>query len=131
MANIVVQFSGPEGISKPDSEAIKFPFALVSSEYVGTPRQTSETKSGRISVEITGSLMAVWRLEKSKLSKVLFQFAKEHLEKMLKQGKFEPDTKVTLNTGTHKGSCPFDPRFVEEPDGATLEIEVKRPIGFI
>jgi hypothetical protein len=50
---------------------------------------------------------------------------------MLKQGKFEPDTKVTLNTGTHKGSCPFDPRFVEEPDGATLEIEVKRPIGFI
>jgi hypothetical protein len=75
--------------------------------------------------------MAVWRLEKSKLSKVLFQFAKEHLEKMLKQGKFEPDTKVTLNTGTHKGSCPFDPRFVEEPDGATLEIEVKRSIGFI
>jgi len=134
MPTVIAKFGTPENVSAPglDGKAIRFPCAFIDAQHLGTPRQTSETKSVRITVEISGSLMAVWGLKQSDLIKVLFKIAKEHLEKLLKKSeKMERDIKVTVNTYTHKGPCALDPQFIDDPNGATIQVEVTRPIGFI
>jgi type I restriction enzyme, S subunit len=35
-----------------DARSMRFPFSLVEAQYVGTPRQSSQTKSGRVTVDI-------------------------------------------------------------------------------
>lgn len=134
MAIVVATFGTPEDVTTPgfDGKSVRFPVALIDAQYLGTPRQTSETKSGRITVEITRSLLAVWALSSADLVKVLFQLAKEHLEKLIKNSEqIGPDVKVEVNSYTHKGPCPFDPQFIEEPRGVTVQLEISRPIGFV
>ncbi len=128
------QFQTPEDISAPglDGRAIRFRCLLIDAQKIGTPQQTSETKEIRITVEISDSLIVLSNLKGSDLIKVLFQIAKEHFQKVLKNTPpIERDIKVIVNTYTHKGPCPYDREFIEEPNGATVQIELNRPIGFI
>ncbi len=134
MTSINVKFDTPEVIPNTGfaGEEIRFPYSFIGAQYTGTPRQTAKTENGRIIVDISGTIMAIWKLSQSDLIKVLFQIAKEHLEKSLRNSEQrEQDIKVEVNSYTYNDACPYDPQFIEEPDGATIQIEVKRPIGFL
>lgn len=134
MTVAIAQFEKPLEITAPgfDGRSVRFPFTLVDAAYVGTPRQSSQTKSARIVVEASGSLLAVWAVSGTDVERVLFQIAKEHLVSVLEKGLgVGQDLKVLMTTHTHPGPCPFDIALIKDPDGAVVEIEVHRPIGFI
>lgn len=102
---------------------------MVDRDDMGTPRQLSKTKSGRIRVEVSDSCIKTWDLGDSELIKVTFEIAKEHLTAALNSGAWSAgELDITF---THRGSCPFDPALIQEPAGAVVEIEIKRRIGFI
>jgi hypothetical protein len=106
--------------------------ALIDQDDMGTPRQPTKTRSLRVRVEVSDSRITTWSLEASDLIKVVFEIAKEHLTATLTAGTWKGgDLEVAVNTYTHKGPCPFDPRLIQDPAGAVSEIEIKRPIGFI
>jgi hypothetical protein len=130
----VVTFDTPQDIGAPglDGKLFRFPFSAIEAQHIGTPRQSANTTHGRIAVEASGSLMAVWRLSSQDFVKALFQLAKEHLAALLQSaGSVAGDIKLVIGTYTHPGACPFDIAAIEEPDGAVITLEVSRKIGFI
>ena len=134
MPVIVATFGRPEDITNPsfDGKVFRFPATLIDRDDIGTPRQPSKTKSVRIRAEISDSRIKTWGLVDTDLVKVMFEIAKEHLTATLSSGSWKnSDLEVTVNNYTHKGPCPFDPTLIQEPAGAVVEIDVKRPIGFI
>ncbi len=88
MTVVVVQFGNLSDITTPgfDGRSMRFPFSLVEAQYIGTPQQSFQTKSGRVTVETSGTLLAVWGINDQGLPKVLFQIAKEHLLSELRAG---------------------------------------------
>ena len=134
MAVIIATFDKPEDITSPgfDGKIFRFPVAVIDRDDVGTPRQPSKTKLLRIRAEISRTRIVTWGLAENDLIKIVFEITKEYLTVALKSGTWNGgDFEVTINTYTHKGACPFDPALIQEPAGAVVEIEVKRPIGFI
>lgn len=134
MITLVAQFGAPQDVTSPglDGKVFRFSFSAIEAEHIGTPRQSLQTMTGRISVEISDSVIAVWRLSATELIKALFQVAKEHLASVLqKSGKVIGDIKITINSSTHSGPCPFDVGLIEEPEGAVVKVEVSRQIGFV
>ena len=130
---IEARFGAPEDITRPgdDRKSIRFPYVFVDEQFVETPRQTAETKNGRITVNIIDGRVQNWQLSQPNLNKVLFQIAKEHLEQRLRNTeRIDQDITVNVNTKTHTKIPPYDPQFIEEPDGATIQFEVKNSIGF-
>jgi len=115
-----------------DGKVLRFPFSAIEAEHIGTPRQSASTAQGRIAVEASGSLIAVWNLAGRDLVKALFQLAKEHLAGLLQDsGSIAGDIKLVISTYTHPDACPFDIAAIEEPDGAVITLDVSRKIGFI
>ncbi|MGH8588337.1 MAG: hypothetical protein ACREXX_03040 [Gammaproteobacteria bacterium] len=134
MSVLIVRFEKPSDITAPgfDGRVIGFPLTLIDAAYVGQPRQSSQTQSGRVVVEASGTLLAVWAVSDSDVEKVLFQIAKEHLVSTLESGaSLGQDLKVDVNTYTYPGPCPFDTALIEDPHGAVVQIEFNRPIGFV
>jgi hypothetical protein len=134
MPVIVAAFGEPEDITNPgfDGRVLRFPVTVIDRDDIGTPRQPSKTKSFRIRAEVSDGRVRRWSLRENDLIKVIFEIVKEHLSASLTSGAWKgDDLELKLNTCTHKGSCPFDPTLIQEPAGAVVEIEIKRPIGFI
>ena len=134
MPVIFATFGKPEDITNPgfDGKVFRFPVALIDSDDIGTPRQSSKMMSVRIRAEVSDSRIKTWGLGDTDLVKVVFEIVKEHLIATLNSGAWKgSDLGVMINMSTHKGPCPFDPILIQELDGAVVEIEVKRPIGFI
>lgn len=134
MSTWVVTFGTPQDISAPglDGRVFRFPFSVIEEQCIGTPCQSANALHGRIAVEASGSLIGVWGLAGHDLIKALYQLAKEHLEALMQNGdSVVGDIKLVVNTFTHPGTCPFDIAATEEPDGATVRLEVSREIGFI
>lgn len=134
MPVIVITFGLPEDITNPgrDGKIFRFPFEWIDRDDIGTPRQPSRIRPARISVEIADSRIQTWGLGQVDLIKVLFEIAKEYLTTTLSSGTWQGgDLNVAVNTRTHKGPCPFDPALIQQPAGAVVEIEVRRPIRFI
>lgn len=133
MTTQIAEFGAPQDVTPSglDGRAYRFPFALISGEHVGTPRQKSATKHCRITVEASRSLITVWDLSEDHLVKARFQVAKEHLVKLLEGAtSIDAEIKVAIHTRTHRGRCPFDISLIEELDGSVVQFEVARPIGF-
>lgn len=129
-----IAFQKPLEITAPgfDGRSVRFPFTVVDAAYVGTPRHSSQTKPGCIVVEASGTLLAVWAVSGSDVERALFQIAKEHLVSVLEKGiAVGQDLKVFVTTHTYPGPCPFDIALIEDPNGAVVDIDVHRPIGFI
>ena len=135
MTLFVARFGTPEDVTRPgfDGKSIRFPYVVIDREHIDTPRQNSKTIHGRITVEISGSLLdGSWRLPAEHLNKVLFQFAREHLDTLLaKSGSGAGDTSIRVDNYNQPNVCPFDVSLIPEPDGAFVEVEVSRPIGFV
>ncbi|RZB33788.1 MAG: hypothetical protein SRB2_03685 [Desulfobacteraceae bacterium Eth-SRB2] len=134
MPVIIAAFDNPEDITGPRfrGKVFRFPVTVIDRDDMGTPRQTSKAISFQIRTEISRSRLTTWGLGKGDLIKVMFEITKEHLISALSSGKWNgEDIEVQINTHTHKGACPFNPSFIQEPTGAILEIEIKRHIGFV
>lgn len=91
MPVMVAVFAKPEDITNPgfDEKVFRFPVTVVDRDDMGTPRQLSKTKSGRIRVEVSDSCIKTWDLGDSELIKVTFEIAKEHLTAALNSGRLE------------------------------------------
>ena len=134
MPVIIAAFDNPEAITGPHfrGKVFRFPVTVIDRDDMGTPRQTSKSISFQIRTEISRSRLTTWGLGEGDLIKVMFEITKEHLISALSSGKWNgEDIEVQINTHTHKGACPFNPSIIQEPTGAILEIEIKRPIGFV
>jgi hypothetical protein len=134
MSVMVATFGKPEDITNPgvDGKVFRFPVTLIDRDDRGTPRQSSKTRSLRIRAEVSDSRISPWGLGDTDLVKVVFEIVKEKLIATLNSGAWKGnDLVVMIGVDTHTGPCPFDPTLIKEPDGAVVEIEVKRPIGFI
>jgi hypothetical protein len=129
-----VTFDTPQDIGAPgfDGKVFRFPFSAVETQHIGTPHQSANTTHGRIAVEASGTLIAVWNLPADDLIKALFQLAKEHLAALIQNaGSVAGDIRLVIGTHTHPGACPFDIAAIEDPSGAVVTLEVSRKIGFI
>lgn len=135
MPVMVAIFGEPEDITPSpgfDGKAFRFPVALIDRDDIGTPRQSSKTKSVRIRAEVSRTRITGWDLGDVDLIKVVFEIAKERLIADLTSGTWEDgDLEIKVNTYTYKGPCPFDPTLIKEPAGTVVEVEVRHPIGFI
>lgn len=134
MAKIAAIFGQPEDITNIgtfEGKIFRFPVALIDGNNIGTPCQSSKTKSLRIKILVTASHNG-WGLSDSDLIKVLFKIAKEHLVTHLNSSNSlsSSDLEIPINMSTHKGPCPYVPSMIQEPAGAVVEIEIKRRIGF-
>ena len=136
MTFMIGTFARPEDITDPgfDGKVFRFPVALIDRDDIGTPRQLAKTKSVRIRVEVSDSRIKTWGLGQNDLVKVLFEIANKHLTETLSASTCsgsDLDLRVVVNFRSHEGPCSFDPALIQEPDGAVVEIEIKRPMGFI
>lgn len=134
MSVIIAAFDNPEDITGPHfrGKIFRFPVTVIDRNDLGTPRQVSKSISFHIRADISRSRLTTWSLKEGDLIKVMFEIAKKNLISAISSGIWNgEDIDVQTNTHTYKGTCPFNPSLIQEPTGAVLEIEVKRPIGFI
>ena len=134
MPVIIAAFDKPEDItgSRFHGKVYRFPVTVIDRNDLGTPQQASKSISFQIRAEISRSRLTTWRLGEGDFVKVMFEIMKEHLISALSSGKWNgEDIDVQINTQTYRGACPFNPSLIQEPTGAVLEIEIKRPIGFM
>jgi hypothetical protein len=133
MAIVIVKFGQYREYKQSSFEGkqIDFPFEIIEQQYIDTPRQSSNTHRGYLIVKIVGTLVDTWDLEKFQLAKVLFEIAKEWLQENLQTASvIEGNKEIWVTTRTHSTQCPYDINHIEEPNGAVIEIEVNRQIGF-
>lgn len=138
MTTIFFKFEAPVDVSPLylDGVKIRFNFSYIDSEYIGTPRQSSETKQCKIIAQASRSLLDIWSLEGESIERVLFQVAKEHISSVLSNSASNEnilpnEIQHAVNIDTLPRACPFDPDLIEKPSGASFQIEVKRRMGFV
>lgn len=105
------------------------------SEFLGTPKEKTETKSWRLQVNITASLVSTWNMHGKNsaddLAKVAFHIAKTEIEKQIESGNVSGEVTFEANTDNCPKQCPVDPACIQPPIlGAVFEIEIKKKIGF-
>jgi hypothetical protein len=130
MPIIVATFGRPEDITPDgdDGKVFRYPVEVIDRNEIGTPRQSSKTKVLRVTVKISNTLRASWPPNESDLIKTLFEVAREHLTNELRAGTWKGND---LEVITKERPCPYDPKFIQEPTGAVVEIRVQHRIGFI
>ncbi len=134
MPIFIAMFDRPEEVTPSgiNGRVFRFPFAVVSAHYFETPLQTVQTRVARITVEISATQLAQWKLSDADLRKALFQVAKEHLQAQFKRGmQMAHEITVKVNSYSHPKSCPFDLNLIEEPNGTVIQFEATQPIGFV
>ena len=105
-----------------------FPFCAVDSSMIGEPRQKSLTTTHIIKMDITTTLLAVWRIpDKESIIKVLFQYAREDVEQKIKDGMLSDEQELSLATYNSPESCPFDISSIPTPTNYSFEVDI--PIG--
>ena len=130
-----IRYSKPEDVTPGglDGREVSFPFAYVSTEYIGAPEERKHTNEHRIIVPISGSTVAIWNLSEEDLIRVLFEYARLFLKELLStSGSFSGYTIIALmiSTASHPGKCEFDPGLIPDADGLVEEIEIQRHMGF-
>lgn len=132
-----LRFSEPQNVTNPDQDRVQysFPFAMIDSAFIGRPEQRSQTRECRLIVGIWGSRLAPWRIADADLPKILFEFGRRHIVRLIETGNLPSDSTIRgpmISTASHPDlSCPFDPALIDEPNGYFMEVEIpKPPIGF-
>ena len=129
MPVIVATFGRFENITPPgdDGKLFRYPVVLIDRDDIGTPRESSKTKALRLTVKISDTLRAKSPANEPDLMKPMFELAKEHLINELRSGAWKGDDLQVIT----KGPCPYDPKLIQEPTGAVVEIDIQHRIGFI
>jgi hypothetical protein len=118
---IEITFNNPVKKSSSHNPSITFPFSILvtspSAEY-------NQTYNNLITVSATETLLALWDYNNiSDIEKVFFEFVLHEINgKSLDQLKNGPIV-VSLTTDNQKGSKPFDPNKISNPNGYVIQID--------
>lgn len=125
-------FAAADEVTNPgdDSRSFLFPFAMITTDLIGSPEERLATTTHRLIVTIQNSRLPAWRLTEAQLIKVLFEIGRRVVAERAKTGRLGSEHREMVSTASHSQECPFDPSRLGEPNGATFEIEEDRRIGF-
>ncbi len=119
----VVTFGGPEELPRlRDAIEYRFPFTVISDEFIGKPEQQARTSNHRIDVGASGTLAACWGIPRALMPKVLFEYGKRQVEQKLLDGALSPSEEFQLHTANAEVPCPFSPTLIPEPKGHRLVV---------
>jgi hypothetical protein len=113
-----------------DGIVVRYSYAAVDTDLVGSPEETRKTFSHAIDVAISRSRRISWDVDDAGLVKVLFEIGKKTLSDIFQDKELPEYFKLQVLTNTHPKECPFDPDRIQEPSGAVVELEVGNKIGF-
>lgn len=133
MSRTRIAFGRPTEVTNPgdDSRSFLFKFSAVSADLVGTPEEAQATAEHRLIVTVSNNRIPAWRLSDADLIRVLFEIGHRKVAERVKSGTLQPDLRVVVSPETHPAICPYDPARIQQPEGATFEIEIERRMGFI
>lgn len=120
MKKILLRFGQYENVTQSgqDGATIQFPFSMVDSSMVGTPKELQATTSHKLRVGVAGGISC--GNDKAFLAKVLFAVGKQEIiQKLYLQG----DLSELETAFIPHGDCPVDPKTLIEPEGAIVEVE--------
>ncbi len=96
-----------------DGSEYELKYSVVDTDLVGEPDEFSRTTHGSIVVFISGSRAATWRLDRSSLEKVLFEYAKRYIRDKVVDNTLSEREELQLTTSTTPDECQFDPKRIE------------------
>lgn len=125
-------FRRPEEVTNPgdDSRSFLFQFSMVASALVGSAEEVRATTEHRLTVTIANNRLPAWHLTDAELVRVLFEIGHRKVAEKVKVGELTQEERVLVHTASHPKICPFDPSRIQEPEGAVVEVEEERKIGF-
>jgi len=109
---------------------ILFKYSIVDTAFVNQVDEASHININDVTVKITYSQEVMWNLEKAKLEKVLFEYAKRHLAFKVEQNSLTQHEHIDLQTFTTPKICPYDPNKITISFGKPFKFPVKRSFGF-
>ena len=120
---ITVRFQSDEWLPKSgDYSDYKLHYSFVNSDLLGKPEEESQTKNGYIIIRISGTLSAIWGFADEDLRKILFEYGKRHISKLISEGAPIDCVGLQLNSYNFPEKCPFDPN--------QIDLNFDKPINF-
>lgn len=95
-------------------------YSYVPTSLVGQPEEKSNTSYASIVVGISRTLEAIWNLSKDNLRKILFEYAKRHINARAVEKTLGGKSEIQLTTYSAPNQCPFDPDLIN--------IDLKNPM---
>jgi len=109
-----------------DAYTCDFFFSIVDSSLMGQPRQKSATTHHVVKVTITWELLHNWGLDginNPDWIKLLFWYAKEHIDENVKSGNLPAKDELTVTSQTAEDKCPFDIPLIPDLGGYTFDVD--------
>jgi hypothetical protein len=135
---LIIIFSQPNDVTRPGQDGVQysFPFSVVDSALIGAPEQRSQTRHHRVIVAISRTRRNGWRISDADLPKILFEFGKRHIAKLIHSNELPEVEKIIspmiTNDSHPESECPFDPAMIPSPTGHIFTVERAKPtIGFV
>lgn len=127
-----ITFHRPEEVTNPgdDSRSFLFTLSCVDSDLVGSPEEERLTSEHRLIVTVANNRLPAWAYSDPELIKVLFEIGRREVAEKVKTGSLGRETRVLVHTESHSSTRPYDPSRIAEPQGAVIEVEEQRTIGF-
>jgi hypothetical protein len=103
---------------------------MVDADLTGAPEEAQATTEHRLIVTVANNRLPAWHLADPELVKVLFEIGRRAVTDKVKAGTLARDERVMVHTASHPRACPYDPSRIREAEGAILEVEEERRMGF-
>jgi len=110
-----------------DGMDILFHFTTIDAKYVGSPEEFRKAEQHHLVVGISGTLQAMWGLEKTPLFKTLFELGKRHIVEKIKDGTLTSKTELQLASFNAPSAAPFDTTRIAEPKGFEVTVTMNKP----
>lgn len=104
-----------------------FHFTMVDTKYIDAPEEFRMVEPYNLVVGISGTLQAIWRLERNQLIKTLFEYGKRHIIEKVKDGTITSRVELQLATSNAPEMPPFDTNRIPEPKGFELIVKIDTP----
>ena len=120
---ITITFLSDERLpTRGDHFDYKLHYSYVNTDFLGKPQEESQTQSGYIIINISGTLLACWGLNEDELHKVLYKYGNRHIGDLISKGAPIDRVKLGLDLYNSPPQCPFDPK--------EINIIFNKPINF-
>jgi hypothetical protein len=94
-----------------------FTFSVIDTSLVGMPEELAATDVYAIVVKMSRSLQAVWKLQSAEMEKVMYEYAKRHLDEHLALGVAAFSRLLDYTTATAPLRCPYNPGSISMEPG--------------
>jgi adenine-specific DNA-methyltransferase len=107
---ITITFLSDERLpTRGDHFDYKLHYSYVNTDFLGKPQEESQTQSGYIIINISGTLLACWGLNEDELHKVLYKYGNRHIGDLISKGAPIDRVELGLDSYNSPPQCPFDP----------------------